>query len=130
MKSLKKYLITLLIGFIGVGAVLLIRDVFSMTEAAAIFHTLTDAFFISGVFITSAGAIVFTSNEGAFDMLAYGLSSFADMFKKKENRKYESFYDYKESKADKKAGFGFLLICGAFFLIVSFVMLFLYHQYS
>ena len=130
MKSLKKYLVTLLIGFLVVGAVLLLRDVFSMTEAAAIFHTLTDAFFISGVLITSAGAIVFTSNEGAFDMLAYGLSSFMDMFRKSEKKKYDSFYDYKESKADKKTGFGFLLICGAFFLIVSFVMLFLYHQYS
>ena len=130
MKSLKKYLVTLLIGFLVVGAVLLLRDVFSMTEAAAIFHTLTDAFFVSGVLITSAGVIVFTSNEGAFDMLAYGLSSFMDMFRKSEKKKYDSFYDYKESKADKKTGFGFLLICGAFFLIVSFVMLFLYHQYS
>ena len=130
MKSLKKYLVTLLIGFLVVGAVLLLRDVFSMTEAASIFHALTDAFFVSGVLITSAGAIVFTSNEGAFDMLAYGLSSFMDMFRKSEKKKYDSFYDYKESKADKKTGFGFLLICGAFFLIVSFVMLFLYHQYS
>ena len=130
MKTSIKYLVTLLVGFIGVGAVLLLRDVFSMTEAAAIFHTLTDAFFVSGVLITSAGAIVFTSNHGAFDMLAYGLSAFMDMFRKNEKKKYDSFYDYKESKADKKAGFGFLLICGAFFLIVSMVMLFFYHQYS
>ena len=130
MKTSIKYLVTLLIGFIGVGAVLLIRDVFSMTEAAEIFLTLTDAFFVSGVLITSAGVIVFTSNHGAFDMLAYGLSAFMDMFKKNENKKYDSFYDYKESKSDKKTGFGFLLICGAFFLIVSMIMLFFNHQYS
>ena len=128
MKSFTKYLVTLLIGFIGVGAVLLLRDVFSMTEASAVFHTLTDAFFVSGVLITSAGAIVFTSNHGAFDMLAYGLSAFMDMFRKSENKKYDSFYDYKESKADKKTGFGFLLICGAFFLIVSMIMLYCYYQ--
>ncbi len=130
MKAIKKYLITLLIGFLGVGLVVLMRDIFSQTELSAIFHTLTDAFFAVGVFITGAGLIVFTSNAGAFDLIAYGLSSFADMFRKKENKKHESFYDYKESRADKKTGFGFLLICGAFFLTVSFVMLFLYHQYS
>ena len=130
MKTFIKYLVTLLIGFIGVGAVLLIRDVFSLTETAAVFLTLTDAFFISGVLITSAGAIVFTSNHGAFDMLAYGVTSFMDLFRKREKKRYDSFYDYEESRADKKSGFGFLLICGAFFLVVSMVMLFFYHQYS
>lgn len=130
MKAIKKYLIALLIGFIGVGLIIWLRDIFSQTELSAIFHILTDAFFAVGVFITGAGLIVFTSNEGAFDLLAYGLSSFADMFRKKSNKKYETFYDYKESRADKKTGFGFLLICGVFFLTVSFVMLFLYYQYS
>ena len=128
MKSFTKYLVTLLIGFIGVGAVLLLRDVFSMTEASAVFHTLTDAFFISGVLITSAGLLVFTSNQGAWDMLAYGVSSFMDLFRKREKKKYDSFYDYKESKSDKKFSFGFLLICGAFFLIVSMIMLYCYYQ--
>lgn len=130
MKTIKKYLITLLVGVVGVLLVLMLRDTFSQTEPVAIFHALTDAFFTVGVLITGAGAIVFTSNEGAFDMLAYGLSSFMDMFRKKESKKYESFYDYKESRADKKTGFGFLLICGVFYLAVSFVMLFFYHQYS
>lgn len=129
MKSSIKYIVTLLIGFIGVGVVLLVRDVFSMTEASAVFHTLTDAFFISGVLITGAGALVFTSNHGAFDMLAYGMSAFMDLFRKSEKKKYDSFYDYKESRADKKTGFGFLLICGAFYLVVSMVMLYLYYQY-
>ena len=129
-KILTKYLVAILIGLIVVGAVLLVRDVFSATETADVFLHLTDAFFISGVLITSAGAIVFTSNHGAWDMLAYGVSSFMDLFRKREKKKYDSFYDYKESRADKRFSFGFLLISGAFFLIVSMIMLFFYHQYS
>lgn len=129
-KILTKYLVAILIGLIVVGAVLLVRDVFSATETSDVFLHLTDAFFISGVLITSAGAIVFTSNHGAWDMLAYGVSSFMDLFRKREKKRYDSFYDYKESRADKKSGFGFLLISGAFFLIVSMIMLFFYHQYS
>lgn len=123
-----KYLVTILIGLIVVGAVLLVRDVFSSETAAEAFLHLTDAFFISGVLITSAGALVFTSNHGAWDMLAYGVSSFMDLFRKREKKKYDSFYDYKESKSDKKFSFGFLLICGAVFLIVSMIMLYCHYQ--
>ena len=139
-KTLTKYLVTLLIGFIGVVTVLYVRGEFSMTLISnmftippnewdsMMFQHFTDAFFISGVLITSAGAIIFTSNHGAFDMLAYGVTSFMDLFRKREKKKYDSFYDYKESRADKKSGFGFLLICGAFFLIVSMIMLYCHYQ--
>ena len=127
-KNLIKYLVTILIGLIVVGAVLLVRDVFAVTDTATVFLHLTDAFFISGVLITSAGLLVFTSNQGAWDMLAYGVSSFMDLFRKREKKKYDSFYDYKESKSDKKYSFGFLLICGAVFLAVSMIMLYLHYQ--
>ena len=127
-KNLIKYFVTVLIGLVIVGAVLLIRDVFSVTDTATVFLHLTDAFFIAGVLITSAGALVFTSNQGAWDMLAYGVSSFMDLFRKREKKKYDSFYDYQESKSDKKFSFGFLLICGGVFLAVSMIMLYCHYQ--
>ena len=129
MKSLKKYLITFLIGCVGVFLILWYKDIFAQTEPGKIFHILTDAFFVVGVVITSAGLLVFSSNEGTFDMIVYGVRSFMDFFRKEKLNKFDTFYDYRQSRADTKLPFGFIVINGLFFLAVSFVMLFLYHQY-
>ena len=130
MRGLKKYLITLLAGF-GVAALVMVsKDIFSQTEAVAVFHILTDAFFTVGVLMTGTGLLVFSANEGSFDMLAYGISSFLDLFRKTSQKKYDTFFDYRESRVDKKIRFGFLLICGLFFLAVSLVLLYFYHQYA
>ena len=130
MKLLKKYLITLLIGFAIVALILWSKDIFSQTSTAQIFHILTDAFFATGVFVTSAGLLVFVSNEGTFDMLVYGVISFFDMFRKTSKKKYETFYDYRESRKDIKIKFGFIVLCGLFFLAVSMVMYLFYKKYS
>lgn len=130
MKSLKKYLITLLIGFSIVALILWSKDIFSQTSTGKIFHILTDAFFATGVFVTSAGLLVFSSNEGTFDMLVYGVNSFFDIFRKTSKKKYETFYDYRESRKDAKIKFGFMIICGVFFLAVSMVMYLFYKKYS
>lgn len=130
MKAVKKYLITLLIGFATVAMILWSKGVFQLTEAVAIFHTLSDAFFVVGVVIFSAGALIFSSNEGTFDMLVYGMKTFLEMFKKQSIRKYDTFYDYRQSRVDKKVQFGFLLICGLVFLAIAFVMYYFYRQNS
>lgn len=126
MRALRKYLITLLIGFACVGLILWSKDIFGQDTPVKIYHILCDAFFAVGTVIVCAGLLVFSANEGTFDMLAYGMRSFMDMFRKNKLNKYDTFFDYRMSKADKKVRFGFLLICGAFFLAVSMVMYYLY----
>lgn len=130
MKALKKYLITLAAGFLAVAMILWSKDLFTQTEPVAIFHILCDAFFAVGVVTICAGLLVFSSNEGTFDILVYGMQSFLDMFRKVSKKKYDTFFDYKNSRADQKISFGFLLICGVFFFAVSMVMLYLYKQYQ
>ena len=130
MKSIRKYLITLLVGFIGVFFIAYAKDVFVQTETVKVFHILCDAFFVVGVVITSVGLLIFSSNEGTFDMLVYGVSSFFDLFRKVSAKKYATFYDYRESRADNKIRFGFMLVCGLVFLAVAFIMFFIYRQYS
>lgn len=130
MKTLKKYLITLLVGFSAVAMIIWGKDIFNQTAPVDVFHILTDAFFAVGVVITSAGLLVFSSNEGTFDIIVYGVKSFIGMFRKNDEKKYDTFYDYRESRADKKIKFGFLLISGLIFLAISFVTYFLYRQYS
>jgi drug/metabolite transporter (DMT)-like permease len=130
MKALKKYLITLLVGFAGVALILWSKDIMAQTAAVDVFHILCDAFFVVGFVITAAGLLVFSSNEGTFDMLVYGVKSFLDMFRKDSIKKYDTFYDYRESRAQSKMSFGFMIICGLFFLAVSMVMYYFYTQYK
>lgn len=130
MRAAKKYWITALVGLLIVAAIALSKDLFAQTNPQRIFHILTDAFFVAGVLLTGSGLLVFSSNEGSFDILVYGMNSFFDMFRKKSLKKYETYFDYKESRADKKVKFGFLLICGGVYLAIAFIMYFLYRHYS
>ena len=130
MRAGKKYWITLLIGFGAVALLLWAKDIFGQTEAVDVFHILCDVFFAVGFFITAAGLLVFSSNEGTFDMLIYGTKSFLDLFRKDSLKKYDTFYDYRMAKSEKKLPFAFLLICGLIFLAISLVMYYFYRQYS
>ena len=130
MKALKKYLITLLVGFAGVALILWSKDIMAQTAAVDVFHILCDAFFVVGFVITAAGLLVFSSNEGTFDMIVYGVKSFVDMFRKTSQMKYDTFFDYRQSRADTKIPFGFLLVSGLCFLAVAFVMYYLYRCYK
>lgn len=130
MRSLKKYLITLVIGALLVFGIIWAKDIFAQTALSSIFHILTDAFFAVGTVGICAGLLVLSANEGTFDILVYGVNSFLDFFRSTSKKKYDTFYDYKVSRADKKIRFGFMLICGLIFLAIAFVMYFLYRKYS
>ncbi len=130
MKNLKKYLITMLIGLAAVAMILWSKDILNQTEAVAVYHILCDAFFAVGVIILCIGLLIFSSNEGTFDILVYGVSTFVGMFKKNYEKKYDTFYDYRADREDKKIKFGYLLICGLILLAVSMVMYLLYRQYK
>lgn len=129
MKTAKKYLITLLIGFLLVGAIILLRDIFSQTQPSAVFHILCDAFFATGTVVTAVGLLVFSANEGTFDMIVYGLKSFFNLFRKQSTLKHATFYDYRVAREGKKLKFGYIVFCGLFFLAVSAVMYLLYRNY-
>lgn len=126
MKTLKRYLITLGVGFLAVFLIAVLRDIFSKVEPVEIYHILVDAFFSVGVLMFCGGLLVFSSNEGTFDMLVYGTSSFFDLFRKKSKKKYATFYDYRESRAGKKLKFGYIVISGLVLLAISGVMYWLY----
>lgn len=130
MKALRKYIITLLVESALVLLILMAKDFFAQTDPVTIFHILADAFFAVGIITSCFGLLIFSTNEGTFDMLKYGLDSFFGYFKKDHIKKYETFYDYRESRADKKLQFGFMVICGLLFLAVSFVMFFFYSKYA
>ena len=129
MKKIYKYLITIAIGLLIAGWVAFSKDLFAQTEPFKIFHILCDSFFVPAILITGMGALVFVSNEGAFDGLTYAVSSFVNIFRKEKRENLATYYDYKQSKGERNHGFGFMLICGLLFLAVSLIMYLFYNRY-
>lgn len=129
MNSIKKYLITFGLGIIAVLGIVWAKDIFEVTDTSTVFQILSDAFFAVGVIIAGFGLLIFASNEGVFDGLAYGVSLFFNMFKKDLKRKYATYYDYKESRKKVDLKLAFMSICGAFFILVSIIMYLFYRMY-
>lgn len=130
MKTLKRILITLVIGLVFVFMVAASKEVFKETEAKVIFHILSDSFFAIGVVITGFGLLVVASNGGAFDMLSYGVSTFFSFFRRSKARKYADFYEYRVAKEKNKHNFGFLLIAGSIIIVIAIIMYVFYNKYS
>jgi Mn2+/Fe2+ NRAMP family transporter len=128
MKLLKKYLITLALESLAVLAVLVSKDLFIQTEAINVYHILTDAFFAIGFITFGIGLLIFSSNEGVFDGLAFAVGSFINMFKKDPSKKYASLYEYRESKGERNTEFSFILLSGLAFLVISAVTYILYRS--
>lgn len=130
MKTVYKYLITAAAGIVLTFVVLLAKDIFHLSETVDIMKALCDGFFVSGILIACFGALIFASNGGVFDMLAYGVKNLFYLFKKNiKDRKYKDFYEYRTAQKEKKRSFGYLVIVGVALIAVSLVFLALYYKY-
>lgn len=106
------------------------RGVFAQTAPIYVFHILSDSFLVVGILATCIALLIFVSNEGTFDILVYGLKSFWSFFKRDMSRKYDTFYDYRVARQEKKVPFLFLLVCGGAFLLLSVLMYMGYRRLS
>lgn len=124
---MKKYIITSLIGLAFATLIALSKDVFEQSELKDVYHILCDSFFVPGACITCYGLLVFSSNEGTFDMLVYGVKKFVGLFKDKSYvEKHKTFYEYKEALSDKKVSFAYLIYVGLALIGISLIFLLLY----
>ena len=127
MKTVYRYLITTGVGMLIVLLIVLMKNGFTETDVEIAMQIWCDAFFVSGVFLTCGGLIVVASNGGVFDMLGYAVSLLWYTFKSsKVERKYKTFYDYREAREDRKRSVSYVLIVGLAMLAISVVFLILY----
>ena len=127
MKTVYRYLITTGAGMLIVLLIVLMKNGFTETDVEIAMQIWCDAFFVSGVFLTCGGLIVVASNGGVFDMLGYAVSLLWYTFKSsKVERKYKTFYDYREARKDRKRSVSYVLIVGLAMLAISVVFLILY----
>ena len=105
------------------------RGVFSQKAPIGVLHILSDSFLVVGVLAVCIAVLLFVSNEGTFDIFVYGLQSFWSFFRKDMSRKYETFFDYRIARQEKKVPFLFLFVCGSIFLFLSVLMYAAYRKY-
>ena len=105
------------------------RGVFTQKAPMGVLHILSDSFLVVGILAVCIAVLLFVSNEGTFDILVYGMQSFWSFFRRDMSRKYETFFDYRTARQEKKVPFLFLLVCGVFFLFLSVLMYVGYRKY-
>ncbi len=129
-KILKKYLITSVLALLLAFLIALSRELFEKEKLIDILHVLIDATFVVAVLFTGFGLLVFSANEGTFDMISYGMTSFISLFKKDRESylKYKTYVDYKEAKADKKHSFGHIVLVGLAMLAICLVLIAFYEN--
>lgn len=129
MKKVLKYLIPFLLCAIATILILVWRGAFVRSGKGLIID-LCDAFSVPGAVMLGVGLLVFVTNGGAFDMLAFGVIKLFDLFKRDLTKvKYRTFYDYREAQKEKNRTFVNLLIVGGGFLLVGIVFLLVYNFY-
>ncbi len=122
--NVRRYVISVSVGLLIACVVMLTGNIFSKTDTNQILTILCDAFFISGMFLTCVGGLVFVSNNGIFHIFGYGFSLFFGKRKRDvRERKYKDFYEYKTAKEEKKASYAYLLLVGLAFIAVSLILL-------
>lgn len=89
-----------------------------------VFKILSDGFVIAGVLLLGIGGLTWIANCGTFHMFGYAartvFSKFIPMGKNATPKM--TYYEYKESKKDRKKRFGYLLLSGVFYLSLGVFM--------
>lgn len=128
MKKVLKYLIPFLICTVTVILVLVFKDSFAKS-GQPLMGDLCDAFTVPGIIMTCFGFLVFATNGGTFDMLAFGVIKLVDLFKRDLAKvKYRTFYDYRQAQKEKRRSFVHFIIVGAAFLVAAIVFLIVYYK--
>lgn len=124
----KKVLADLVFGLLIVAFVLFMYR----NEGHSLLHLLLDGFTAAGVLIGGLGGLKFVRNQGAFDVMSYGVSNTLHTtlpFLKSQDRlddQEESFSDYRKRKSAARKPAWDMLITGGIFLAIALVLLVIY----
>ena len=89
----------------------------------------SSAFSVPGIVCMGVGLLIWCGNEGAFDMLSYGVQSLFRLFRKDvRDRKYGGYYEYQQARKNKKKPFLYMVIVGGAYTLVGVVLIIIYTQ--
>lgn len=113
--------LTLLMGILFNG--------YSAGDAKTLVGAWSSAFSVPGIICLGVGLLIWCSNEGAFDMLSYGVRSFFRLFRKDvKDRKYGDYYGYQQARKDRKKPFLYMIAVGGAYLLVGIILIVIYSQ--
>lgn len=91
------------------------------------YHWICDILWVPGMLMLAAGTMIWVSNAGGLDTIAYGLRWLTQWVLPTEKRLPDSYREYVEQRREKKLkGYGFLLISAGVCMVAAFVALALY----
>ena len=129
MKKWLQYIIISGVALLIVLGVMLGQDAFKHS-GEELLKNLCDAFFVAGVVILGFGLLIWSANQGTFDMVAFGVIKLVDLLKRDLTKvKYRTYYDYRQAQQGKKHSFAAYLIVGSVIMAISIVVLVLYSNY-
>jgi len=111
------------------GAVIVLAVAFlNRGRGDGLLRLLCDGCFVAGILVGGAGCLVLAGNEGIFDVFGYGISfvlnvHWSGIFHMSEERRKETYADYKARKRANPSAPGGLLLAGGLYLVLAAVML-------
>ena len=113
-------------------AILGTRGILGGADKAATLVGLTDGFGIGGGIVVAIGLLAWAGSKGAYDGLAYGMSTLINMRwtgTKMDWHKKETFAEYRERKGEKRRSTIWIpiVIAGGVFIVVSLIILGVYY---
>ncbi len=120
---LTKYLICFGVASLIALAIIWIKGFFTDSLAVNI-QILSDAFFVSGVLLTSFAAMLYISGEGGLLGIGYVMKSVAEFFIPGARKNHESYAAYRERKTGetKKSVDRCILVTGLVFLAIGIIL--------
>lgn len=93
------------------------------------YRMLSDAFTVPGILLLMFGCLIWISNLGALDGLAYAVSFAVRSLIPGGRYRDEKYGDYVERKREKRVkGYGFLFISGSVTMAVAIVFMILFYS--
>ena len=117
---------------LGVGAVIALAvALLHRSSGSSPLRLVCDGCFVAGVLVGGAGCLMLASGEGVFDIFGYGVSFVLNLhwpgiFRMPEERRRESYAEYKVRRHASPGKPGGVLLAGGFYLLLAAVFLLIY----
>ncbi len=122
LKEKKEIIITISIAISLSFIFLLIQNIFKLEKSRDILICIINSLFTTGIVIVGFGLLVFVNNEGIFNIFVYGIKSAFNVmrFNHEKQKTKETYQEYCQKR--KKNKFGYIIIIGLIFILISIVI--------
>lgn len=130
VKYIVKYSLTLIPGIALAVIYMNSNGVWNISEKAARYRIICDAFTIPAILLLCIGALVWLSGEGALMSLSWMTQNLINSLIPGRRGKIEKYGDYVVRKRSmrKTKGYGFIFVSGLLLLIVAIVFMILFYK--